>query len=497
MTSSTRTKRLAPFVALAGVLAMFGISAQRDVRWSAGAGSAIAQDASSKAKAEAQGGGQQPAATNVCVGCHSPTSGPQLSGMLTGSWLSPNITPDPVSGIGAWSRDDLFRYLRHGKAPGRGQAGGPMAPVIEALQDSSDAALNALIDWLARQPAHRDSADTIPASERGEKLTVDPALVRLAAGGPADPLERGAVLYNAACASCHGADGSGSPGGYYPPMFHNSSVGQRTPYNLVAALLDGVERHLKSGAVLMQSFDGKQGVPGGLSDDELAALSNFVIRWFGDPAAATVSAEDISKSRLGWWGPGQPTAAQGQQVVVGGGPGGAGAACFNCHGLQGQGDAGSGSPRLAGLDATYFAKQMRDYASGARPHGAMSPIAQQLSDADNHSLALYYASLAPALTVAIAPPERSVLQAGEALYARGAPERGIQACAACHGPAGRGFRPIFPSVFQPASYTAEQLRLWREGVRRNDPHDLMGAAVRPLSDEDIRAVSAYVGGLTP
>jgi vacuolar iron transporter family protein len=35
-----------------------------------------------------------------------------------------------------------------------------------------------------------------------------------------------------------------------------------------------------------------------------------------------------------------PSVAQGQLIAVGGGPGGAGAACFSCHGLQGQGDAG-------------------------------------------------------------------------------------------------------------------------------------------------------------
>jgi cytochrome c553 len=127
----------------------------------------------------------------------------------------------------------------------------------------------------------------------------------------------------------------------------------------------------------------------------------------------------------------------------------------------------------------------------------MTPITQQLSEVDYHALALYYAGLPARLAIPVTSPERSVLQAGETLYTRGAPERGIQACAACHGPAGRGINPVYPSVLQPASYTAEQLRLWRDGTRRNDPHDLMGAASRPLTDEDIRAVSAYAAGLIP
>src|SRR3954464_10040031 len=79
--------------------------------------------------AAAQGSNQEFVAANVCIGCHTPSSGPLLSGVQLGRWLGPNITPDRVSGIGAWSQDDVLRYLRHGNVPGRGQAGGPMAPI--------------------------------------------------------------------------------------------------------------------------------------------------------------------------------------------------------------------------------------------------------------------------------------------------------------------------------------------------------------------------------
>lgn len=446
--------------------------------------------------AAAQASDEEFTPANVCIGCHAPADSPSLSGMQLGRWLGPNITPDPVSGIGAWSRDDVFRYLRHGNAPGRGQAGGPMAPIVEALQDKPDADLHALADWLARQPAHRDPADRVAASELGEKLTADPAPLRPGTPGNPDQAPSGAALYNIACASCHGADGAGSPDGRFPSMFHNSAVGRRT--NLVAVLLGGVERHVEGGTVFMQSFDGTRGVVGGLSDGELSALVNFVVEQFGDPALATVEPEDIRRSRLEWWGEGEPTAAQGQLIAVGGGPSGAAVACFGCHGLQGQGDAGAGFPRLAGLDPTYFAKQMADYASGARPNGAMSPIAQQLSATDNHSLALYYAGLPPqAPPVRSSPADEPLLRAGATLYERGAPERGVQACADCHGPAGRGFNPVYPSVVQPSAYNEGQMRAWQAGERRNDPHDLMGRVARPMTDEDIRAVSAYLAGLAP
>jgi cytochrome c553 len=495
MTASPRSRRLIAFGVLFGVAA--GVWGSQPAQTRAQAGAAAPQNASATAQTSSGEERQGLAPYSVCIGCHSPATGPPLSGMLTGRWLSPNITPDPVSGIGAWSRDDLFSYFRHGRAPGRGQAGGPMAAVIEAFQDSSDADVHALIDWLLRQPGYRDPLDRMPASERGERLTVDPALIRNAGSGTPDPAQPGAALYNVACASCHGADGAGSAVGDFPSMFHNSSVGRHTPYNLIAALLSGVERHIGSDAVLMQSFDGARGVPGGLSDDALAALSNFIIGQFGDPSAATITGERIGRSRLAWWGSGEPTAARGQLIAVGGGPGGAATACFGCHGLKGQGDSGSGSPRLSGLDVSYLAKQMHDYASSSRPHGAMSPIAEQLNEVDWHALALYYAALPAEPTMSVTAPERSVFDAGERLYARGAPERGIQACAVCHGPAGHGFNPVYPSLAQPASYTVAQLRLWREGTRRNDPHDLMGAVSRLMTNEDIRAVSAYLAEVAP
>jgi cytochrome c553 len=70
---------------------------------------------------------------------------------------------------------------------------------------------------------------------------------------------------------------------------------------------------------------------------------------------------------------------RGHLIAVGGGPGGAGTACFSCHGLQGQGDAGGAFPRLVGLDAHYLAKQLDDYASRGRSDPVMTPISQQLS----------------------------------------------------------------------------------------------------------------------
>ncbi len=57
-----------------------------------------------------------------CAACHTAEDGALLAGgrgfeTPFGRFYSTNITPDPVSGIGGWSTDDLIRALREGKSP--------------------------------------------------------------------------------------------------------------------------------------------------------------------------------------------------------------------------------------------------------------------------------------------------------------------------------------------------------------------------------------------
>jgi cytochrome c553 len=51
---------------------------------------------------------------------------------------------------------------------------------------------------------------------------------------------------------------------------------------------------------------------------------------------------------------------------------------------------------------------------------------------------------------------------------------------------------VYPEVIQPAAYVEVQLRLWRERLRRNDPHDLMGEVARRMTDADIRSTAAFL-----
>ena len=68
------------------------------------------------------------------------------------------------------------------------------------------------------------------------------------------------------------------------------------------------------------------------------------------------------------------------------------ASCMGCHGAQGV-SAVPMYPNLAGQKATYTAKQLNAFKSGARKDPTMNAMAKPLSAADIDNLAAYFASL--------------------------------------------------------------------------------------------------------
>lgn len=167
------------------------------------------------------------------------------------------------------------------------------------------------------------------------------------------------------------------------------------------------------------------------------------------------------------------------------------AACVTCHGMDGVGDASGAFPRLTGQAGWYLYKQLKDYATGTRPNDVMSPIAGALDDRQMADVAAYYAEQ-EARSAEMPQADPLTLQEGGVISAMGIPDKGVAACVNCHGPAGRGLPPSFPYLAgQYPAYVELQLRLWRDGVRRNDPLGVMAVIARALSDEEMRAVSLY------
>jgi cytochrome c553 len=166
-------------------------------------------------------------------------------------------------------------------------------------------------------------------------------------------------------------------------------------------------------------------------------------------------------------------------------------ACASCHGAHGEGLAAGGFPRLAGQNQTYLAKQLQDFARGARVSATMKPIAASLNAQQMQAVAAYYASL-PGWHPGAVPAANAAYKTGYLLASRGNWNDGLPACFACHGNLGAGIAPHFPALAgQPAAYTRAQMDAWQRGQRRNDPQGLMQAVARKMSEAEIAAVSAY------
>jgi cytochrome c553 len=119
----------------------------------------------------------------------------------------------------------------------------------------------------------------------------------------------------------------------------------------------------------------------------------------------------------------------------------------------------------------------------------MQPAAVPQSEAQMRRLAVHYAeagSLASAPAGGDGP--------GEEIARQGVPADGIPACISRHQPAGSRY-PHYPALRgQATNYIAEQLRLFRDGIRGGTAYaHIMATIVRRLSDEQIEAVAAYFG----
>jgi len=223
-------------------------------------------------------------------------------------------------------------------------------------------------------------------------------------------------------------------------------------------------------------------------------------------------------------------------------------ACGSCHLMSGQGHPEAAD--IAGMPAAYLIRQMEYYKGGTRKDDArMGPISKTTSDEDVREAAEYFAALKPNPWVKVietaTPPKTFIATAGrhrqlhpdggtepighrileipadpfrteirdphsgfiayvppgsiangEALVKGGASGKTVQ-CAFCHGEAlkGQGEVPRLAGL-QPL-YIARQLFDLQYGSRAGKTAALMKPVVANLSEDDIIAISSYLGSLPP
>lgn len=166
--------------------------------------------------------------------------------------------------------------------------------------------------------------------------------------------------------------------------------------------------------------------------------------------------------------------------------------CAGCHGADGNAPAPT-FPKLAGQHPDYIAKQLKEFKSGVRANPIMTGMAAALEEADMKALGAYYASQKPAPASAT---NAATAALGQNIWRAGIAAKGVPACAGCHGPAGAGLPAQFPRIGgQWGDYTEAQLKGFRDGVRTNDPAQMMRTIALKMTDPEIKAVSDYAAGL--
>lgn len=172
------------------------------------------------------------------------------------------------------------------------------------------------------------------------------------------------------------------------------------------------------------------------------------------------------------------------------------AMCASCHGATGNAPIMPTYPKLAGQHASYIAKQLADFKSGARQDPIMAGMSAALSPEDMANIAAHFAAQTAAVGSA-ANTDAEVTATGKKIYEGGDKVKGISACMACHGPSGSG-NPgaAFPALSgQNGDYVVKALKDFRSGARSNDAASMMRDIAAKMSDNDIAAVAAYINAL--
>lgn len=165
-------------------------------------------------------------------------------------------------------------------------------------------------------------------------------------------------------------------------------------------------------------------------------------------------------------------------------------ACVSCHGAGGNSTIVA-NPKLAGQVGTYLHKQLVDFTTPNRNQPVMTTYAKMLSEEEKQNIAAWLATQQPKQGAA---RNKDTLELGRKIYRGGIADRGVAACASCHGATGSGIPAQYPRLAgQHQDYTLAQLQAFKTNARANSPQ--MGTLAKRMSDDEMKAVADYIAGL--
>lgn len=222
-----------------------------------------------------------------CGECHTPrnlafalNNRKKFGGALTAGWRAYDISSDKESGVGAWHDEELVAYLAKGHAAGHGSAAGPMGEAVdESFSQLAPEDVHAIVVYLR----------SVPSSASAEPAELAPAAPDSHKEGLAAAESRGKQVYEGACVSCHGWSGV-SDISNYATLTGARAVNDPHGTNVAQIVLAGMKRSSPVGTTEMPGFGAAY------SDEDIAAVTNYVTTRFGS-SASNLSAAEIAKMR--------------------------------------------------------------------------------------------------------------------------------------------------------------------------------------------------------
>jgi mono/diheme cytochrome c family protein len=221
-----------------------------------------------------------------CGMCHTPINalgGSSESKAFEGglipmqNWYAPSLTSNREAGLGDWTVGEISDLLRTGVSA-RGVVYGPMAEVVynslQYLTPEDTRAMAVYLKSIGQGTPPGAAASTVPSSESSLLLSL------------------GKTVYDAQCATCHGAQGLGAPP-HYPPLAGNQSIQTTSAVNPIRMVLNGGYPPGTDGNPRPYGMPPFAQV---LSDDEVAAVVTYIRVAWGNRGTA-VSARDANALR--------------------------------------------------------------------------------------------------------------------------------------------------------------------------------------------------------
>jgi mono/diheme cytochrome c family protein len=225
-----------------------------------------------------------------CGACHTPRNAlgaerasASFAGGDVDNWHAYAInaqSPAPVP----WDVDALTAYLRDGWHPDHGVARGPMAEVVSNLSSVPNSDIHAIATYMAGvfgqpTPNQKNQGEAALAQAKS------PAPVTL----PSDVNAAGALIYTAACATCHETGRALPYGGVNLAL--STALSSPDPRNAVNIILSGVRPVEGERSPIMPGFADS------MNDDQISALLRFLRARFSNQPPWSGVEKTVAASR--------------------------------------------------------------------------------------------------------------------------------------------------------------------------------------------------------